>query len=327
VKAAILGTGYYVPTKIVTNDDLSKTLDTSDEWIYSHTGIKNRRIAAEDEAASDLGIHAANTALKKAGLSPEEVDMILVATTSPDYASFPSTASIIQDKIGAAKAGAMDLSAACTGFVYAMETARAFIEAGTSKYILVIGTEVFSRILNWEDRNTCILFGDAAGAVVVGPSKSDQSHIAKAILRSDGSGAEVLCRPVGGTKVPIASGITDLAPTLVYMDGRKVYNFAVKVVKDMILEILELHGKTVEDVAHIVPHQANVRIIQAASKRLNIPMEKFYTNMDQYANTSGASIPLALGEMEEQGLLKAGDLIVTVGFGAGLTYGANIIYW
>jgi 3-oxoacyl-[acyl-carrier-protein] synthase-3 len=327
VKAAILGTGYYVPSKIVTNDDLSQTLDTSDEWIYSHTGIKSRRIAAEDEAASDLGTHAAKSALQNAGIDPNEVDMILVATTSPDYNSFPSTASIIQDKIGASKAGAMDLSAACTGFVYAMETARAFIEAGSSRYILVIGTEVFSRILNWEDRNTCILFGDAAGAVLVGPSKNKDSHIVKAILRSDGSGAEALSRPVGGTKVPIHSGISDLAPTLVYMDGRTVYNFAVKVVKDMIIEILDLHGKTVEDVTHIVPHQANVRIIQAASKRLKVPMEKFYTNMDQYANTSGASIPLALGEMNEQGLLKTGDLIVTVGFGAGLTYGANIIYW
>jgi 3-oxoacyl-[acyl-carrier-protein] synthase-3 len=183
VKAAILGTGYYVPSKIVTNDDLSQTLDTSDEWIYSHTGIKSRRIAAEDEAASDLGTHAAKSALQNAGIDPNEVDMILVATTSPDYNSFPSTASIIQDKIGASKAGAMDLSAACTGFVYAMETARAFIEAGSSRYILVIGTEVFSRILNWEDRNTCILFGDAAGAVVVGPSKSDQTPILlKAIL-------------------------------------------------------------------------------------------------------------------------------------------------
>jgi 3-oxoacyl-[acyl-carrier-protein] synthase-3 len=239
VKAAILGTGYYVPTKIVTNDDLSKTLDTSDEWIYSHTGIKNRRIAAEDEAASDLGTHAAKSALQNAGIDPNEVDMILVATTSPDYNSFPSTASIIQDKIGASKAGAMDLSAACTGFVYAMETARAFIEAGSSRYILVIGTEVFSRILNWEDRNTCILFGDAAGAVLVGPSKNNQTPIlSKQFYAQTEAEPRPSAVPWEALRYQSIRGSSDLAPTLVYMDGRTVYNFAVKVVKDMIIEIL-----------------------------------------------------------------------------------------
>jgi len=328
VKAAILGAGYYVPEKILTNEDLSSTLDTSDEWIFSHTGIHSRRIAAPEQASSDLGVIAARRALENAGFEPGNVDMILVATTSPDYLSFPSTGSLIQEKLGATKAGAMDLYAACTGFVYALETARAMVEAGTCSIILVIGTEVFSRLLNWNDRNTCILFGDGAGAVVVGPSQDERrSSILSAILKSDGSGAEVLARKVGGVKHPYQPGMNNLDETMVFMDGRKVYNFAVRVVKEMIEEILLKHEKTLSDVNWIVPHQANVRIIQAASKRLEFPLEKFYSNMEHYANTSGASIPLALGEMVHKGLLKKGDLILVVGFGAGLTYGASLFFW
>lgn len=326
MKAFIQSTGFYVPEKIMTNDEWSQWVDTSDEWIYSHTGIRNRRVAAPDQSTSDLAVLAARDCLSNAGLPVSELDMILVATTTPDYLSFPSTASLVQDKLGASKAGAMDLSAACTGFVYALETARAMVEAGTGRHILVIGAEVFTRILNWKDRNTCILFGDGAGAVLVSPTDSDKSLLVNAVLRSDGSGGPALERHAGGTRYPVTAE-TSYEDTCVYMDGRRVYNFAVSVVKQTILDILEKNGKTLEDVAWIVPHQANVRIIDATAKRLGIGLEKFYLNMENYANTSGATIPLALGEMDAKGLLTRGDLILTVGFGAGLTYGANLLYW
>lgn len=326
MKAFIQSTGFYVPEKIMTNDEWSQWVDTSDEWIYSHTGIRNRRVAAPDQSTSDLAVLAARDCLSNAGLPASELDMILVATTTPDYLSFPSTASLVQDKLGAGKAGAMDLSAACTGFVYALETARAMVEAGTGRHILVIGAEVFTRILNWKDRNTCILFGDGAGAVLVSPTDSDKSLLVNAVLRSDGSGGPALERHAGGTRYPVTAE-TSYEDTCVYMDGRRVYNFAVSVVKQTILDILEKNGKTLEDVAWIVPHQANVRIIDATAKRLGIGLEKFYLNMENYANTSGATIPLALGEMDAKGLLTRGDLILTVGFGAGLTYGANLLYW
>lgn len=326
MKAYIQSTGFYVPERIMTNEEWSQWVETSDEWIYSHTGIRNRRVAAPDEATSDLAVKAAQDCLQRAGVSPEDVDMILVATTTPDFLSFPSTASLVQSKLGATKAGAMDLSAACTGFVYALETARAMVEAGTASHILVIGAEVFTRILNWKDRNTCILFGDGAGAVLVSPSPSPRSELLGAFLRSDGTGGPALERHTGGTKFPTLPD-TDPESSCVFMDGRKVYNFALGAVKEAVTTILDKHEKTMDQVAWIVPHQANVRIIDASAKRLGLPMEKFYINMEHYANTSGATIPLALAEMDQKGLLHRGDLIVTVGFGAGLTWGSNLLTW
>jgi len=324
--AYIHSTGFYVPETIMSNSDWSQWVETSDDWIYSHTGIRNRRIAAPEEATSDLAVKAALDCLSRGGVSPEDVDMILVATTTPDFLSFPSTASLVQHKLGAFKAGAMDLSAACTGFVYALETARAMILAQSAQRILVIGAEVFSRIMNWRDRNTCILFGDGAAAVLVTPSPNSKSQIVNSFLRSDGSGGPSLERHAGGTKYPMTPQ-TPPEESLTFMDGRKVYNFALTVVKQSILEILEKNGKTLDDVTWIVPHQANARIIEASAKRLDIPMGKFFMNMEDYANTSGATIPLALAEMDRKNLLKRGDLVLTVGFGAGLTYGANLIIW
>jgi 3-oxoacyl-[acyl-carrier-protein] synthase-3 len=305
----IVSTGLYVPEKVLTNDELATRLDTSDEWIFSHTGIHERRIAAVGESSSTLGAEAGRRALAAAGLDPLDVDLVLVATSTPDFGGFPSTASLVQDALGAKNAGAMDLTAACTGFVYALETARAFIASGSARHVLVVGTEVFSRIVDWNDRSTCILFGDGAGAVVVGPGGD---WFSPSLLRSDGSGGGSLARVEGG---------------FVTMDGRKVYTFAIGAVKDIVLEILAKNRLALGDVDWIVPHQANARIVASAAQRLGFPMEKFVMNMDRYANTSGASIPLALAELDQRGGLKRGQLVVTVGFGAGLTWGANLFRW
>lgn len=328
MKAYIKGIGCYVPEKRVSNDDMAKIVDTSDEWIYSHTGIKNRHIAASDQAASDLAFEASQDALGKAGLSPEELDLILLATATPDYLGFPSTAAILQDRLGAQKAAAMDISAACTGFIYGLETARAFIESGIYRNILVVGTEVLSKITNWKDRNTCVLFGDGAGAALVTAGEGSLGRgIITSHLASDGSGAEVLSRPVGGSRTPFVEGETPPESTLLYMDGRKVYYFAVSVLGKTIETLLEKAGLGLGDIDYIVPHQANVRIIEACAKRLSIPMDKFYMNIQEFANTSAASIPIALTDMDAKGLLKPGQIILTVGFGGGLTYGGNLIRW
>ena len=324
--AEIQAVGVYVPEKRVSNDDLSQTLDTSDEWIFSHTGIKNRHIADESEAASDLGAEAAMEALRKAGVSPSEIDMIIVTTSTPDYNGFPATACIIQDKIGAVNAGAFDLLAACTGFIYGLEVGRSMVECGSVRRVLVVGTEVMSRVINWKDRSTCVLFGDGAGAILLGPS-SGHSRIYTTILRSEGAGAEYLMRKVGGVRHPYTNGRTNLDELHILMDGRKVYNFAVRVNTEIISELLERNDIEISDLRYIVPHQANVRIIQAAAKRLEIPMERFFVNIAEYANTSSASIPIALHELVRNNRLAKGDLIMILGFGAGLTYGGTIFRW
>lgn len=318
----ILATGYYVPTKRVTNDELALKVETSDEWIFSHTGIRSRYLAAPDESTSDLAYKAAFSALQNAKLSPDDLDMILVATSTPDYLGFPSVACLVQEKLQATRSGALDLSAACSGFVYAFEVARSLIVAGSARNVMVIGAEVFSRIVNWQDRNTCVLFGDGAAAVLLGAD--GVSPFYSSVLHSDGSESLALMRPAGGVKAPRASNEADY---LVAMDGRKVYNFAVKAIKDCILEILDKNQVPLAAVTWIVPHQANIRIVESAANRLGIPMDRFYMNIHEYANTSGATIPLALAEMDVKKLLKKGDLVLTVGFGAGLTYGANLFVW
>lgn len=322
----VLATGFAVPSRVMTNDELSTMVDTSDEWIESHTGIKERRIAAADQATSDLAVEAARRALDRAGVDASEVDQILVATSTPDFLGFPATASLVQHALGASKSGAQDVIAACTGFVYALETARAYIVAGTARYVLVIGAEVFSRIIDWTDRNTCILFGDGAGAVLLGPSPEGLAGawFVPSLLRSDGAGGSALVRPAGGTRKPLPDTPRELA---VSMDGRAVYSFAITVVKDIILDILGRNGLSLDQVDWVVPHQANVRIVASAAQRLGLPLERFYLNIDRYANTSGASIPLALAEMDERGLLQRGQVVVTVGFGAGLSWGANLFRW
>ena len=330
----IIGTGRAVPPGRVTNDDLAKKIDTSDEWIRSHTGIGARHIAGDDIAASDLAVEAAKKALAMAG-DPDavSVDMIVLATATADYFGSPSTACIVQDKLGARQAGAVDVVAGCTGFIYGLEMAAGLLSVNKSrKRALVIGAEVLTRFADWTDRGSCVLFGDGAGAVVLektdapreGPGKRG---VLQTILAADGSGAESIMFHRGGSRNPIKAGEALDKPIHVALNGQAVYNFAVKAITDTVTDILSREGLTVDDVARIVPHQANARIVQAAAKRLRIPEEKFFLNIEEYANTSAASIPIALDELNRDGKLGKGDLVLTIGFGGGLTYGANLIVW
>ena len=327
LRAQICSVGAYLPDKRMSNEEFTQFLDTSDEWIMSNTGIKYRHVAGEDQAASDLGLEAAKRSLEKTNLSPDDVDLILVATATPDYRGFPSTACIIQHKLGARRAAAFDLSAGCTGFVYALETARNYIMSGSAKNVLVVAAEVNSRILDYTDRSTCVLFGDGAGAVLVsnGAAKDDDRGIIDSILRSDGSKAWVLTVP-GGSRTPRHPECGS-AGRFLTMKGGPVYKFAVRVIDEVVTTLLKRNGLTLDDLKFIVPHQANIRIINAAAKRLNVPVERFFVNIRDVANTSAASIPLALFDMTQAGKLTIGDLIIIVGFGGGLTYGGNLIRW
>lgn len=328
MRAVIRAVDFAVPPRRMANDEFASFLETSDEWIHSHTGIRFRHIADPSQATSDLAHEAAVKALSRAGIEPGQLDLILVATATPDFLGFPSVSCILQDRLGAAAAGAMDLAAGCTGFIYGLETARNFICGAGARTVLVVGAEVLSRIANWQDRNTCVLFGDGAGAVVVQADDTEGTRgILRSSLRADGSGARLLERTMGGTRYPFPEGATDRTGSLLKMDGRQVYNFAVRVVAEGILAMLASAALTIDQVRWIVPHQANARIIEAAAKRAKIPLDKFFINIQEYANTSAASIPIALSEMDSQGLLSAGDLILTFGFGAGLTYGGNLIRW
>jgi len=318
-----------VPDNIVTNDDLSKIMDTSDEWIISHTGIKQRYFVNEGENNSDIATKAAKIAMEKAEVTADEIDLIILATTSADYVGFPSTACLVQDKLGAKNAGAYDLGAACTGFVFGVETAANFIKSGNYKNILVIGSEVLSRTMDMTDRNTAVLFGDGAGAAIItaNEDKESKSEIIYSFLRSMGSGADSLKRPAGGTTNPFVPGVTDPKDLYIYMNGRQVYNFAVKAVTDTILKLMEKNNLTMDSIKYIIPHQANIRILEAAAGRTSIPIEKFYINIENFANTSAATIPIALTEVVEKKLIQRGDNILTVGFGGGLTFGGNYIKW
>ena len=331
--------GSWLPNRRVTNEELAKTVDTNDEWIRSHTGIGARHLAEKDEATSDLAVKAARDAVERSGMDIKDLDCIVVATATPDHNGFPSTACIVQHKLGLEKIPAFDITAGCTGFIYALEIALAFMKDSHMRNILVIGSEKLSSIINWEDRNTSVLFGDGAGCAILSTDESprhmeDRSNrnfkepcFIDSLLYSDGSGYEHLMVPGGGSRNPISGGEVNIEDVSLHMDGRKVYTFAVKAVSDIIVELLERNNMTAEDVDWIVPHQANSRIIQASSKRLKIPMEKFYLNIEDFANTSAASIGIACAEMQEKGLLKPGDVILTVGFGAGLTYGGNLFVW
>ncbi|QEN03765.1 ketoacyl-ACP synthase III [Thiospirochaeta perfilievii] len=321
----ILSVGAWTPSKVLTNDDLTKMVDTSDEWIRTMTGICERRIADEDTATSDIAYNAAKIALERAKINADELDMIIVATATPDYIGFPATACIVQDRIGATKAGAFDLVAGCSGLSYAIEVARGLINNGRMKNIMIIGAEKLSSIVNWNDRSTCCLFGDGAGSLILSKGSDADGDIIDSIVRADGSGECALKINAGGSRNPIKDTLPDITERTLYMDGQAVYNFAVKVNTEMVKELLERHNLTADDIAWIVPHQANYRIIKAASKRLKLDESKFYMNLKDYGNTSAASIGIALNEMHEKGLLKRGDYIITMGFGAGLTYAANLI--
>lgn len=321
----ILGLGCYVPEKVLTNHDLEKIVETSDEWIVERTGIKNRHIAAEGEATSDMSVIAAERALADAGVSPEEIELVIVATASADHA-FPSTACLVQDRIGAKNAAAFDLSAGCSGFVYSLGVASQMVKSGLYKKALIIGAETLSRIMNWEDRNTCVLFGDGAGAAVIGEVE-DGLGVLGIDLGSDGSGGKYLFQPAGGSRRPASHETVDAREHFIHMNGNEVFKFAIQIMGKTAKRALAKAGLEPAYVDLLVPHQANIRIINSAAKRLKMPMEKVWVNVDKYGNTSAASIPIALCEAQEQGVLKKGGTVLLVGFGAGLTWSSIVLKW
>ena len=320
--AHIVGWGAKVPEKVLSNRDLEQMVETSDEWIRERTGIVERRIASDRENAVSLGLAAAREALNRANILPHEIDLIIVATSSPEYL-FPATANLIQDRLGATRAGAFDILAACTGFIYAVGLAAAQIQAGAIDTALVIGTETLSRIVDWNDRSTCVLFGDGAGAFVLRASDIP-GGVRHFVLHSDGSGGDYLFARSGVRSS--WNGLSKPEQSIV-MNGREVFRFASRVMVQATEEVLEKAGLGIEDVDLIVPHQANLRIIQAAARGLNLPEERFFVNIERYGNTSTASIPLAITEAVERGCLKPNDKVVLVGFGAGLTWGAMLLEW
>ncbi len=323
--AHITGWGMSVPEAVLTNDDLAKIVDTNDAWIRERTGIRERRIARENQFPSTLGAEAALKALEVANVKPADVDLIICATSSPEH-FFPATACLIQDAIGADKAGAFDLSAACSGFIYAVNMAAQSIRSGSIRTALVVGAETLSRFVNWKDRNTCILFGDGAGAFVLQASERP-GGVLSAVMRSDGSGGDLLSVPAGGSRHPAAEATIHAGEHFIHMDGREVFRFATRVMASSTKEAVEAAGLTLDQVQCIVPHQANIRIIEAAARGLKLPMEKFVVNLDRYGNTSTASIPIAMVEAVAGGRIKPGDKLVMVGFGGGLTWGAMAAEW
>jgi 3-oxoacyl-[acyl-carrier-protein] synthase-3 len=323
--AHIVGWGKYVPEKVVTNDDLAKIMDTSDDWIKSRTGISQRRFAGKDETTATMASAAAQLALDRARITPSAIDLIIVATLCPEHV-FPSTACLVQDALGAANAGAFDLSAACAGFVYGLAIGAGVIRSGMAKVVLVIGSETISRVLDIEDRTTYPLFGDGAGAVVLQADETP-GGILSTVLGSDGSGAEHLCIPAGGSKLPASRETVDQRLHYIKMNGREVYRFATRVMGKAAKQACEKAGVAVEEIDLFIPHQANVRIIESASKALKISDDKVFTNLDKYGNTSAASIPIALCEAIEAGRVENKDKLVMVGFGGGLTWGATVVEW
>lgn len=325
INAGIAGIGSYVPEKVLTNAELEKMVDTTDEWIFTRSGIRERRIASPDQATSDLAVIAAKRAIADAGMTAQDLDLVIVATNTSDML-FPATACLVQDRIGAKNAGAFDLAAGCTGFVYGMAVGSQFIATGANKAVLVVGAETLSRITNWEERKTCILFGDGAGAAVLRPV-TDGSGILSSKLWSDGSCGPLLMLPAGGSRRPATHETVDQKLHYIHMRGRDVFKFAVKVIEGAAVKALDAAGLTKTDIDFFILHQANVRIINAAAKRLGLPVDKAQVNVDRYGNTSTASIPLALGEAVRGGKIKKGDHVLIVGFGAGMTWGSMVVKW
>ncbi len=325
MKARIIGTGSYLPERILTNRDLEKMVDTNDEWIVSRTGIRERRIAADHECTSDLATAAAKRALDMAGIDAAEIDLIVLGTVTGDY-PWPATACIVQNNLGAANAYAYDLSAACSGFLYALASANDYILSGRGRRALVIGAETFSRIVDWTDRNTCVLFGDGAGAVVLEAQESE-SGVLSCHMHSDGSYLNLLCQPGFGTKhVPSVAGLEERLP-YVKMQGNEVFKVAVRSLTDVSLEALAANQVTAAEVSQFIPHQANLRILEATTRRIGLTEDQCFINVDKYGNTSGATIPIALDEAVRGGLIAQGDLILTAAFGGGFTWGSALIRW
>ena len=318
IYSRIIGTGSYLPAKVLTNADLAGSVDTSDEWIQQRTGIRERHIAADNEKASDLALQASRRALEMAGITADQLGLIIVATTTPDMV-FPSTACILQSKLGVKNMPAFDVQAVCSGFVYALNTADLYMKSGQYEYILVVGAEVYSRILDWSDRGTCVLFGDGAGAVVL--KRSSTPGILASRLHADGSHADILSVPG-----QVCRGEVSGTP-LLQMDGGAVFKFAVKVLEEVALETLEAAGLQKTDIDWLIPHQANIRIIQATAKKLGMTMERVVTTVDRHANTSAASVPLALDEAVRDGRIREGHKVMLEGVGGGFTWGAVLLQW
>ena len=322
---SIVGTGSYVPERVLTNEELSKSVDTTDQWITTRTGIKTRRIAAKDEHTSDMAARAALAAMEQANVTAAEIDLILLATASPDMI-FPATACFVQTKIGAANAACLDVSAACAGFLCALEIAQQFITSHTHDTVLVIGAEKLSSITNWTDRNTCVLFGDGAGAAIL--QHRGRAHgVISTHIGSNGDYSDILWMPGGGCRTPITAENAHQHLQTIHMSGKDVYKQAVTSMMDASYKALEKAGLTVEDIACVIPHQANIRIIEAIAERMKIPIERFFINVDRYGNTSAAAVAIALDEANRSGRLQPGDYILMVVFGGGLTWASTVLEW
>jgi 3-oxoacyl-[acyl-carrier-protein] synthase-3 len=325
IRSKIISTGSYLPEKILTNFDLEKIVDTSDEWITERTGIKERRIASENQAASDLAYEASRLALEKASLKAEDIDLLIAATVTGDM-PFPSTACIIQHRLGAKNAAAFDINAACSGFLYGLYVADSFVRSGMHKRVLIIGAEVLSKITDWEDRTTCVLFGDGAGAAIVEPTEEERGIISMHI-NSDGGMWDLLHIPGGGSRYPVSKDSLDKRLHYIKMKGNETFKIAVRTLEDLVLRILKDNKLDPSQLSLLIPHQANLRIIQATADRLGLPMDKVLINIDKYGNTSAASIPIALDEAVMTGRIKDGDYILLEAFGGGLTWASALIKW
>ena len=322
---SIIATGSCVPERVVTNKDLEKIVDTSDEWILTRTGIRERRIAAAHEATSDLATKAALAAMKQGGVAPEEIDLIIVATVTPDM-FFPATSCFVQKNLGAVRAACFDVSAACSGFLYATEIAQQFISTHVYNTVLVIGADKLTSIVNWSDRNTCVLFGDGAGAAIL-RNRANSHGVIATHMGADGEFCNILMMPAGGSRNPITAENIGLQLNTIKMQGKETYKQAVKVMSGAADRVLETVGLKYADIACVIPHQANMRIIEAIAHRMGLPMEKFYVNLERYGNTSAAAVAIALDEAHRQGRFKIGDYILLVAFGGGLTWASTVIQW
>jgi 3-oxoacyl-[acyl-carrier-protein] synthase III len=322
---SIIGTGSYVPERILTNRELEKIVETSDEWIRTRTGISERRIAAPEETTSDMATKAALAAMSQAGVSAEQIDLIIVATVTPDM-FFPATACWVQKKLGAIRAACFDVSAACSGFIYAMEIAQQFISNHVYNTVLIVGADKLSSIVDWSDRNTCVLFGDGAGAAIL-RNRTASHGVVATHMGSDGEFSDILFMPGGGSRCPITSANVDQKLNTIKMLGKETYKQAVTAMSDAADRALESAGLKYEDIACVIPHQANMRIIEAIAHRMGLPVDKFYVNLEKYGNTSAAAVAIALDEAHRQGRFKIGDYILLVVFGGGLTWASSVIQW
>ena len=324
-RASITGIGSYLPSKVLTNYDLEKMVDTSDDWIIQRTGIKERHIVENGQITSDLATQASLRAMEDAGVSPEDLDMIITSTITPDHI-FPATSCYIQQKIGASRASAFDILAACAGFIYALSIGQSFVNSGAMETVLVVGAECLSKITDYTDRATCVLFGDGAGAVIIQKSRT-KHEILSTSLAADGSQADVLIMPGGGAKNPASLESVQQRTHYIQFKGKEVFKLAINNITNLIIETVNKNGLNLEDIDLIIPHQSNLRIIEATMEKLGLPMEKAFVNIDKYGNTSSASIPIAIDEARKEGRLSKGDIVMLVAFGGGLTWGSSVIRW